>query len=275
MNDRIVLITGASSGIGKEIARIVAARGHTPLLVARNRKPLAALQRELGRGECFSCDVTSQEDVKDLVEEVIQRYGKVDVLMNNAGYGCFGGALDVPIHEVEGMAETNYLGTVRIILAFLPHMLQQGEGRIVNIASVAGLTGIPNLAAYSASKFALMGFSESLRLEYSPRIQVGVLCPGPVQTPFFRGEDPARLFPGPIARQLLDVKTVAEEAVRLIDRPRVKVIPWSLRWAIRIRNMAPGVYFWATKRMYDASRTPPLPHPADGPNPSHGARRDT
>ena len=84
------------------------------------------------------------------------------------------------------MMETNYLGTVQLTQAVLPWMLQQGSGKIINIASVAALTGTPNLAAYCASKFALLGFSEALQLEFSPQIQVGVLCPGPVQTPFFR-----------------------------------------------------------------------------------------
>lgn len=252
MNRRIVLLTGASSGIGEEIARQLVQNGDFPLLVARNVKALERLKNELGQCDVFPCDVTREDQVQTLTDEVITRYGGVDVLINNAGYGRFGGALDIPLSDFAGMAETNYLGAVRLTRAIVPHMLQQDNGRIINIASVAGLTGIPNLSAYCASKFALIGFSEALKMEYTPRIKVGVLCPGPVQTPFFQGEDPSRLFPGPIAKQLLNVQTVARHAVKLIDRPKLKVIPWGVSVAMKLRNVAPGVYMWATKRLYDS-----------------------
>ncbi|MBA4494974.1 SDR family NAD(P)-dependent oxidoreductase [Paenactinomyces guangxiensis] len=251
MNKRIVLLTGASSGIGKELARQLAQRGDFPLLVARNMCSLHSLKKELGQCDIFSCDVTDQEQVQNLVDEIINEFGRVDVLINNAGYGRFGGILDISIEDYIGMIDTNYLGAVRLTRSLLPHMLEGGGGRIVNIASVAGLTGIPNLPGYVASKFALIGFSESLKLEYSPKIQVGVLCPGPVYTPFFGGEDPARLFPSPIARQLIDAQTVARHAVRLIDRPRIKVIPSTLNLFMKVRNLVPGFYMWMTKKIYD------------------------
>lgn len=247
---RMVLITGASSGIGQEMARALAAKGDFPLMVARNEARLRILQDELGTGDVFTCDVTSQDEVERLVAKIIGRYDKVDVLINNAGVGRFGGALQIPLTDYQTTMETNYLGAVRITLTLLPHMLNQGGGRVVNIASVAGLSGSPNLASYTASKFALVGFSESLHLEYAPVIQVGVLCPGPVQTPFFRGEDPSRLFPTPIARRLLDAKTVAGHAVRLIDRPRMKVIPKSLSWAMRLRRWAPGLFLRLNRQLY-------------------------
>ncbi|OYD08932.1 SDR family NAD(P)-dependent oxidoreductase [Paludifilum halophilum] len=252
MNQRIVLLTGASSGIGKEIARQLVQRGDFPILVARKADPLKRLTEELGSCDFFPCDVTQQKQVHRLAEEVIARYGRVDVLINNAGYGRFGGLMDLSISDYEGMMETNYLGTVRLTRAVLPHMFRRGAGRIINIASVAGLTGSPNLGAYSASKFALIGFSESLRLESAPLIQVGVLCPGPVQTPFFRGTDPSQLFPGWIVSQLLDAHTVARYAVRMIDRPRLKVIPRRMSWAVKVRNIAPEFYMWATKKMYES-----------------------
>lgn len=251
MKQRIILLTGASSGIGEEIARQLVRRGDFPLLVARNAKKLMALKREFGQGDVFPCDVTSQKAVNQVIHKAIARYERVDVLINNAGFGHFGGALHTSMTDYATMAETNYLGAVRLTKEILPHMLRQGSGRIINMASVAGLTGIPNLSAYCASKFALIGFSEALKLEFSPRIQVGVLCPGPVQSPFFRGEDPYRLFPELIAGQLLDVQTVARHAVKLIDHPRVKVIPRGMSWAMRMRHLAPGIYLWAMKKLYD------------------------
>ena len=192
MQPRIVLVTGASSGIGEKIARLLVRRGDFPILVARRSEALQRLIRELGTGAAYPCDVTDGDSVRELVEQVKQTWERIDVLINNAGYGLFGGALEIPMSDYEGMIQTNYLGTVRLTRAVIPLMLEAGGGRIVNIASVAGLTGSPNLAAYCASKYALLGFSESLDLEFAPTIRVGVLCPGPVQTPFFRG----KILPG-------------------------------------------------------------------------------
>jgi uncharacterized protein len=252
LNPRIILITGASSGIGREMVRQLIQKGDYPLLVARDRNMLQKIKNESSHCEIFPCDITQPEQVKQLVDEVIHQFGRVDVLVNNAGYGRFGGSLDLPLTDYSGMMNTNYLGAVHLTHTLLPYMLVQGHGRIINISSIAGLTGIPNLAAYCASKFALIGFSEALHLEYYPMIQVGVLCPGPVQTPFFQDTDPSNHFPAPIYRQLIDVQTVARHAIQLIKRPRIKVIPRSLSWAIKVRRLAPAFYLWATKKMYDS-----------------------
>jgi short-subunit dehydrogenase len=250
MNKRIVLVTGASSGIGREIARQLAQNKDFPILVGRNKQSLETLKNELKDAECFTCDVTSEEQVKQLVEQVIYRFGKIDVLVNNAGFGVFGPFLEVPIETHKQIIDTNYLGAVRLTYEVIPYMLQQGSGRIINIASIAGLIGVPNLAAYSASKFALIGFSEAIHLEYSPVIQVGVLCPGPVRTPFFGGKDPFELFPRMIARQLLDSQTVARYAVKLIDHPQFLVIPPAMRWAIQVGKIFPKFHNWSIKKMY-------------------------
>lgn len=251
MTDRIVLITGASSGIGEAIARKLADEGYFPILAARNESRLHQIERDLKKGAVFSCDITREEDVKQLVERVVQKFGRIDILVNNAGYGRFGGALDVSLQDYQGMMETNYLGTVRMVRHVLPHMLENGGGRIISISSLAGLTGIPNLAGYCATKFALMGFSESLRLEYSPAIQVGVLCPGPVITPFFGKESPSNHFPSLIANQALDTEEVARQTLKIIKRPRTVVIPKKLKWALKLRLWFPSLYLVLTKLLYN------------------------
>lgn len=250
MNNPIVLVTGATSGIGEAIVRELPDKGYFPILIGRRLSRLNEIQHDLKTGSYFSCDITQEAEVKQVVDEIIKIYGRIDVLINNAGYGRFGGSLDVSLDDYQGMMETNYLGTVRMVHHVLPHMLRFGGGRIINIASLAGLTGIPNLAGYCASKFALIGFSESLRLEYSPVIQVGVLCPGPVMTPFFRGEDPRHHFPSPIASQMLDAEQVARHALKMIERPNTVVIPKKLKWALKLRSWFPSLYFWTTRRIY-------------------------
>ncbi len=255
MGERIVLLTGASSGIGREIAHLLVKKGDYPIVVARNKEALEKLVKELGKGTAFSCDVTQEHEVNFLIERVILQWGRVDVLINSAGFGQFGGLLEVPMSQFEKMMDTNYLGAVRMTRALLPHMERQGAGIIINIASTAGLSGVPNLAAYVASKFALIGFSESIHLEYAPKIQIGVLCPGPVNTPFFAGESPARLFPPLIVRHMIDAKQAAYHAVRLIDHPRIKVIPFPLAIAMRLRHLFPGFYRWFIKRLYDKHKS--------------------
>jgi uncharacterized protein len=261
MDRRIVLVTGASRGIGREIAKLLAQKKDFPILVGRNKSSLETLKNELKVGEWFTCDVTCDQQVKQLVEQVIHRFGKIDVLINNAGFGVFGRFLEVPLEAYKQMMDTNYLGAVRLTYEVIPHMLQQGYGRIINIASIAGIIGVPNLAAYSASKFALIGFSEAIHLEYSPVIQVGVLCPGPVQTPFFGGKDPLELFPRLIARQLLDSRTVARYAVHLIDHPQFLVIPPTIRWAIRVGKLFPKFHSWSIKRLYNPLIRQKTPQP--------------
>jgi len=247
---RVILVTGASSGIGREIAKLLVKQGDFPILVARKREPLESFEKEWNPCATYVCDVNEQSQVERLVKEIMERYGKIDVLVNNAGVGHFGGALDLSVEEYERIMNTNYLGAVRFALQVIPHMIKRGRGTIINMASLAGLTGIPNLAAYSASKFALIGFSEALRLEFSPRIRIGVLCPGPVKTPFFGNLVPERQFPPLIARHMMDAESVAKEAVRLIDKPTFKIVPWTLKWALALRRFLPNVYLWTTGKVY-------------------------
>jgi short-subunit dehydrogenase len=158
--------------------------------------------------------------------------------------------LDVPVDEYRAMMEVNYLGAVQMTMKVIPVMMKQGGGRIINIASVAGLTGIPNLSGYVASKYALIGFSESVHMEFAPRIRVGVLCPGPVDTPFFGEQNPRDLFPGLVYRHMLDARTVAKEAMKLMDRPRFRVIPAGIRWAFRFRGWFPALSRKVTGMLY-------------------------
>lgn len=247
---RIILVTGASSGIGREIARLLIKQGDYPILIARNQSALDKIKKEWHACETFVCDVNQQDQVELLVEKVMDQFGRIDGLINNAGVGYFGGALEHSVEEYEKIINTNYMGAVRLTLQVLPHMLKQGKGTIINMASLAGLTGIPNLSAYSASKFALIGFSESLHMEFSPTIGIGVLCPGPVKTPFFGDLEPEQQFPPLIARYMMDVESVAKEAVRLIDKPKMKIVPRPLKWALALRRFLPGAYLWTTGKVY-------------------------
>lgn len=174
-----ILVTGASSGIGQATARLVAERGFTVLGTAR--KPESAQSQGV---TMVPLDVRSDESVRACVAQVVAKAGRVDVLVNNAGYAVTGAAEETSVDEAKAQFETNFFGIVRMVNAVLPAMRAAGAGKIINISSLAGNTAIPYSAFYSASKFALEGYSESLWHEVRPfGISVSLVEPGFVNTP--------------------------------------------------------------------------------------------
>ncbi len=174
-----ILVTGASSGIGQATARLLAERGFTVFGTAR--KP----ERAQSQGVTMvALDVRSDESVRACVEHVVAKAGRVDVLVNNAGYAVTGAAEETSVDEAKAQLETNFFGAVRMVNAVLPGMRAARAGKIINISSLAGNTAIPFSAFYSASKFALEGYSESLWYEVRPLgISVSLVEPGFVNTP--------------------------------------------------------------------------------------------
>ena len=189
--NKVVLITGASSGIGLATAKAFAAEGATLMLAARDPSQLieaALVCRGLGvRCEVVPTDIQNYSQVKTLIETTIKLFGSIDVLVNNAGVGTLGLFHQQKWDEINQTLLTNQQGTLAVTHAALPHMIAQASGTIVNVSSVIGKRAIPGLAAYCATKFALWGFSDSLRLELQPYgIQVCHFCPTTTDTEFQR-----------------------------------------------------------------------------------------
>jgi short-subunit dehydrogenase len=176
---KMILVTGASSGIGQATARLLARRGLVVFGTAR--KP------ETGQSNGVTMvplDVRSDESVRACVAQVIAQAGRIDVLVNNAGYSLTGAAEETSVDEAKAQLETNFFGVVRMVNAVLPGMRAAGAGKIINISSLAGSTAIPFSAFYSASKFAVEGYSEALWYEVRPLgIHVSLVEPGFVNTP--------------------------------------------------------------------------------------------
>ncbi|KAH1742821.1 hypothetical protein KXX41_002888 [Aspergillus fumigatus] len=180
------LITGASSGFGVVLAEAVLKAGHRVVATARN--PIKAAQtypqiESLG-GTWLQLDVT-RPDTKETVEDAIRKQGRIDVVVNNAGYALLGSVEDMSEEEIHQQINTNVYGPMRVIKAALPFMRAQKSGTIVNISSIAGLQAQPSCSLYAASKFALEGFSESLSKEVAPfNIRVLIVEPGAFRTNF-------------------------------------------------------------------------------------------
>ena len=188
LRDKVAVITGGASGIGKATSLAMARRGTDIVLADINDARLAETKKEiiaLGRQAItVHCDVSRDQDVEQLAEIALSQVGRVDILFNNAGVICRGALEELTIADWEWQFGINVFSVVRGIKAFLPHMLERGNGYIINTASVAGLFALTGEGMpYIASKFAVVGISEALALYARPRgIGVSVLCPGSVDT---------------------------------------------------------------------------------------------
>ena len=188
--DKVALVTGSSSGIGFETSLALARNGYHTFATMRNlgkdEKIKQIIEKEDLSIEIVELDVDNEESVNQAIKTISEKKGRIDVLVNNAGYGMWGTVEDVSIDEFKEQFETNFFSIIRLIQKVAPIMRKQSSGNIVNISSVAGRIGFPVSPAYISSKFALEGLSESLRFELMPfGINVIIIEPGVIKTNFF------------------------------------------------------------------------------------------
>src|SRR2546423_13571681 len=213
-DDRVLLITGASTGIGAATARAAVADGWSVALAARSEDKLKELAGELGEEQTLvkRCDVTSSEEQEALAAATIERFGRIDAAFANAGFGAKRGFLEETPEQWRSMVLTNVLGPAFTIRAVLPHFKQRRSGHFVLTSSVAGRRAIPG-SLYSATKWAVTGMGESLRQELRSEeldVRVSVIEPGMVDTPFF--ENPVS--------DALEPEDIAEIVVFVLSRPQ-------------------------------------------------------
>ena len=178
---KVALITGASSGIGKETARLLAQQGYIVYGAARRTEKMQDLKAE--GVKLLALDVTDDDDMISGVNQILQAEGRIDVLLNNAGYGSYGALEDVPLSEARYQFEVNIFGMARLTQLVLPQMRQQRSGRIINISSIGGKLGEPHGVWYHATKYAVEGLSDSLRMELKEfGIDVVIIEPGAIIT---------------------------------------------------------------------------------------------
>lgn len=243
--NKVIVVTGASSGIGAASCAEFAKRGATLVLVARRREKLDSLQEQLAKygvtTMVVACDVSQKAQVEEMCKSVIERFGRIDVLVNNAGFAIYGPVSDLTVDEIESHMATNYFGMVYCTKNFLPKMLEQRSGHIVNVASVAASFGLPGIASYCASKFAMLGFSEGLSHELrGTGVGITVVSPIMVRTSFFDHRS-FKSMPkySPTA---LSAETVARAVVSAASSRRLEVIvPSLVRLAVWAKHTMPYV----------------------------------
>ena len=241
--DKTVLITGASSGIGKETAIQFAKNGSNVIIVARRKEKLEQIANDLKKYNTSTfvceCDVSDKSQVEKMSKIVLEKYGSIDILVNNAGFAIYGFVSDLTTGEIESQMATNYFGMIYCVKNFLPSMLEKKSGHIVNIASVAASFGLPGIASYCASKFAMLGFSEGLKHELKGTgIGITVVSPIMVRTNFF--DHPSfKKIPKYSPTSLSDI-TVAKAILRAANSQRLEIIvPSVIRVAVWLKHTFP------------------------------------
>ncbi|QGQ94872.1 SDR family oxidoreductase [Paenibacillus psychroresistens] len=240
--NKVVVITGASSGIGAWMAQELSRQGAIVILIARSEERLhqtAALMQ--GKHEWMVTDVTSTEQVFEAVHQIILTYDKIDILINNAGFGVFENFIEADIDTMEQMMDVNYMGTVRFTKAVMPYMLEANSGHIVNIASLAGKIGTAKSSGYCASKHAVLGFTNSLRQELKGSgIFITAVNPGPIDTPFFDLADPTGNYSGKMKSYMLRPEQVGKAVFRAIIKRKMEVnLPVLFGWAAKFITVFP------------------------------------
>jgi short-subunit dehydrogenase len=256
LSGKVVVVTGASMGIGEAIAKIFADSGASLVLLSRDAGRAEAARGRIGHTErtlALSCDVRNREEIDRVLSLTLHHFDRVDVWINNAGHGLMDSVATLDMEACRATFDTNFFGTVSAMLAVLPVMKQQGSGTIINISSVAGHIPLPFHSVYSATKFAMNAFGKAANVELNPDgIHVMTVCPGYVRTDFaanaIRGKEAKTVRPA-------SVRGISAERVAKATydgykkRKREVVVPWTMHPVIKLYQLFPGFVEWGMSKM--------------------------
>ena len=253
---KIVIVTGASSGIGEATAREFAKEGAKVVLAARRVDRLESLAKEIagmGTGAealVVQADLSKLEDIQSLITKTLEKYGRIDVLVNNAGFGRLDWLENLdPVKDIQSQFDVNVLGVIQTTRQALPIMIKQRSGHIINMCSMAGLVATPTYTVYAACKHAVHGFSEALRREVKPwNIDVSMIYPGGVTTEFAAHAGIKRKTNATTPRfMLLTAEQVGQTVVKLVRSPRAMlIIPWLWSFTVWMNRNLNGLVDYTT-----------------------------
>jgi len=253
---KIVVVTGASMGIGEAVVKVFADHGASVVMLSRELGRLEAARERVGHGErtvAMVCDVRHREDIDRTIGLTLHHFKRIDVWVNNAGHGLLDSVAKMGMPACREMFDTNFFGAVGAMQAVIPVMRQQGGGTIINVSSVAGHIPLPFHAAYTATKFALNAPGKAARVELrNDGIHVLTVCPGYVRTDFgknaARGGEVKTVRPG--SARGITAERVAQATLRgYLKRKREVVVPWTMWVPVKLYEHFPGLVEWAMGRM--------------------------
>lgn len=256
LGGQVVVVTGASMGIGEAIAKLFANEGARIVLLSRDAARAEAARARVGVPErtiALSCDVRNSEEIDRVLALTLHHFQRVDVWINNAGHGLLDSVAQVEMSACHDMFETNFFGALSAMQAVIPVMRRQGGGTIINISSVAGHIPTPFHAAYSASKFALNAIGKAAGVELkSDHIHVLTVCPGYVRTRFgenaVRGRELKRVRPGSVRG--VTAERVARATLRgYLKQKREVIVPWSMHLPVKLYQLFPWLVEGSMGRM--------------------------
>ena len=249
LQDKVVVITGASMGIGEAIAKLFLREGAKLVLCSRDlARTEAAAQRIGGTAEntlCLTCDVGKRDQVEALMQAAVKKFGRIDILVNNAGFGLNDSVEKMKMDELRQMFDTNFFGMIECMQAAIPILRQQGGGDIVNISSVSGHISTPYMGGYAATKHAMQAIGMAARVELRRHnINVVTICPGYIATDFsknmIKGSQPERV--GGSVRYAVTADLVARDTLKaVVKKKRQAVTPWFYWIFIKLYQNAPGL----------------------------------
>ncbi len=250
MEGKVVVVTGASMGIGEAIAKLFADRGASVVLLSRDSSRAEAARHRVGHTDrtlALACDVRHRDEIDRALGVTLHHFDRVDVWVNNAGVGMRDAAVDMEMSVCRELFETNFFGTVACMQAVVPAMREEGDGTIINISSVAGHIPLAFGAPYSASKFAVNALGKAARMELKrDGIHVLTVCPGYVRTEF--GANMLAARKGNIRPQSVRGIT-AERVARAVyrgyrKRQREVIVPWTMIPVVKLYQLFPGLVEW-------------------------------
>ncbi len=250
MEGKVVVVTGASMGIGEAIAKVFADEGASVVLLSRDANRAEAARHRVGHTDrtlAMACDVRNREDIERALALTLHHFDRVDVWVNNAGVGIRDSVADMETSALRELFETNFFGAIACMQAVVPAMREEGGGAIINISSVAGHIPVPFMALYCASKFAVNALGKGARLELKrDHINVLTVCPGYVSTDF--GEHLVanrQASVRPQAVRGITAERVAQAAYRGYRKgKREVVVPWTMIPVIKLYQLFPGLVEW-------------------------------
>ena len=254
----VLIVTGASSGIGAAVGKQFARQGYRVVLAARRIERLESLADEIeasgGQALAIQTDLFQYEEIQNLVAETISQFGQVDVLVNNAGFGRLKWLEQLdPGKDIQAQLQINLTATILVAREVLPHMIERQSGHIINMASLGGFVATPTYTIYSASKFGVRGFTEALRREVGVYgIHVTGVYPGGVRTEFKEHTGTDRKTGRTTPESLrLEPEEVAQVILKAVDHPRrTVIIPWQMRFVVWANSHFPGVVDWIIENRF-------------------------